>query len=141
MKHLAGILAALAASMTIATIPAAAQHHDNRNNQRQQSRGDQRADNRYQWRGDQDRNWEPSQSYRRGQYKDRRLGRNDRIYRGKGGRAYCRRSDGSTALVIGALGGAALAKLIGGNTLGTLAGGVGGALVGRQIDRGDVKCR
>ncbi|WP_260923997.1 glycine zipper 2TM domain-containing protein [Novosphingobium sp. 9] len=93
-----------------------------------------------QWRGD-DKNWNPSDSYRKGNYKERRLGRNDRIYRGRDGRAYCRRSDGTTGLVVGALGGAALGNLVGGDTLGTLAGGVGGALIGRSIDRGNVKCR
>ena len=43
--------------------------------------------------------------------------------------------------VIGGVGGALLANLVGGKTLGTIAGGVGGALLGREIDRGKVKCR
>jgi hypothetical protein len=92
------------------------------------------------WRGD-DRNWDPSNSYRDGKYRERRLSRNDRIYRGRDGRAYCKRNDGTTGLVIGALGGGALANLIGGGTLGTLAGAGGGALLGRSVDRGNVKCR
>jgi len=37
--------------------------------------------------------------------------------------------------------GDALANLIGGGTLGTLAGAGGGALLGRSVDRGNVKCR
>ncbi|MDF2982744.1 MAG: glycine zipper protein, partial [Devosia sp.] len=99
-------------------------------------RGDRR------WQGDRDgRNWDPSTSYQSGKYRERRLGRNDRIYRGKDGRAYCKRNDGTTGLVIGALGGGVLANLIGGGTLGTLAGAGGGALLGRSVDRGNVKCR
>jgi hypothetical protein len=96
----------------------------------------------HQWRGDgNDRNWDPSTSYRSGKYRERRLGRNDRIYRGRDGRAYCRRSDGSTGLVIGAIGGGILGNLLGGDTLGTLAGAGGGALLGRSVDRGKVRCR
>ncbi|PZU12439.1 MAG: hypothetical protein DI606_09115 [Sphingobium sp.] len=140
MKYLAGILGSLAATtLAVTAIPAEAQHSNNRDRRSVVSRT--RGDSRHEWRGDKDRNWAPAQSYHRGNYKDRRLSRNDRVYRGRDGRAYCRRSDGTTGLVVGALGGAALAKLIGGNTLGTLAGGAGGALVGRQIDRGEVKCR
>lgn len=98
-------------------------------------------DNRhYEWRGN-DRNWDAAQSYRRGNYRERRLGRNDQIFRGRDGRAYCRRSDGTTGLVIGGVAGAVLANLVGGKTLGTIAGGAGGALLGREIDRGKVKCR
>lgn len=141
MKYLEGILGSLAAAtLTVTAIPAQAQRHDNRDRRSEVSRP-HRVDSRHEWRGDKDRNWDPGQSYHRGNYKDRRLSRNDQIYRGRDGRAYCRRSDGTTGLVVGALGGAALAKLVGGNTLGTLAGGAGGALIGRQIDRGEVKCR
>jgi hypothetical protein len=34
-------------------------------------------------------------------YRPRRLGPNDRIYRGSDGRYYCRRSDGTTGLIVG----------------------------------------
>ncbi|EJU14600.1 17 kDa surface antigen [Sphingomonas sp. LH128] len=141
MKYLAGILGTLAASMTVASMPAEAQRYNDRAHPRNETSRNHRVDSRHEWRGDSGKNWDPVQSYHSGNYKDRRLSRNDRIYRGRDGRAYCRRSDGTTGLVIGALGGAALAKLVGGNTLGTLAGGAGGGLIGRQIDRGDVKCR
>lgn len=101
----------------------------------------QRGDDRN-WHGDDnDRNWDPSNSYQSGKYRDRRLGRDDRIYRGRDGRNYCKRSDGTTGLVIGAVGGGLLGNLIGGGTLGTLAGAGGGALLGRSVDRGKVKCR
>lgn len=141
MKHLAGALGILAASASLAATPVEAQHYNNRDHGRNGMSHSQRIDSRHEWRGDRDKNWDPAQSYHSGNYKERRLGRNDRIYRGRDGRAYCRRSDGTTGLVVGALGGAALAKLVGGNTLGTLAGGAGGALIGREVDRGGVKCR
>jgi hypothetical protein len=95
----------------------------------------------YQWQGDR-HDWNPSDSYRADRrYRDRRLGRDDQVYRGRDGRYYCRRSDGTTGLVIGALGGGLAGNLLGGGTLGTLLGAGGGALLGRSIDRGNVKCR
>jgi uncharacterized protein YcfJ len=69
------------------------------------------------------------------------LGRDDRIYRGGDGRYYCRRNDGTTGLVIGALAGGLLGNAVGGNTLSTLLGAGGGALLGQSIDRGQVRCR
>ena len=98
------LLAALAiatVSAPLATAPADAQRRD------------------YRWRGD-DSNWNPSDNYRRGNYRERRLGRNDRVYRGDDGRAYCRRNDGTTGLVIGGVGGGVLGNIVGGGTLGTL---------------------
>ena len=77
--------------------------------------------------------------YRDGRYyRQRQLVTNDRVYRGYDGRYYCRRSDGTTGLIIGAgvgaLAGAAIANG-GSNLLGALIGaGVGGA-VGTTIDR------
>jgi hypothetical protein len=100
----------------------------------------QRRDRDYRWHGE-DRNWNPSDSYREGRYRERRLGRNDRIYRGQDGRTYCRRNDGTTGLVVGGVGGAVLGNVLGGGLLGTLAGGAGGALLGREVDRGKVRCR
>ena len=76
--------------------------------------------------------------------RERRLSRNDRIYRGQDGRYYCRRSDGSTGLVIGAIVGGVLGNQIaqgGSETLGTILGAAGGALAGRAIDRSGTRCR
>ncbi len=87
-------------------------------------------------------NYDPSHYYRPGP--ERRLGRNDRIYRGRDGRYYCRRSDGTTGLIIGALAGGLLGNALSGGgsgTLGTLLGAGGGAVLGRSIDRGNVRCR
>lgn len=83
--------------------------------------------------------------YRDGRYyQTRRLSRNDRIYRGNNGRYYCRRSDGTTGLIVGGLGGGVLGSLLsngGSNTLGALIGAGAGALLGSAVDRGNVTCR
>ncbi|WP_380782214.1 hypothetical protein [Sphingomonas sp. R86520] len=135
-KHfIAALMSVAVVAPAMVPVAASAQRHDDRrNNNDRNGRGDRS------WHGD-DRNWDPSRSYQSGNYRERRLGRNDRIYRGQDGRAYCKRNDGSTGLVLGALGGGVLANLIGGGTLGTLAGAGGGALLGRSVDRGNVRCR
>ena len=78
-------------------------------------------------------------------YQERRLGPNDEVYRGSDGRYYCKRSDGTTGLVIGAIGGAVIGNLIDGGrnrAAGTLIGGALGALIGQSIDQNsDVRCR
>lgn len=83
--------------------------------------------------------------YRDGRYyQQRRLSNNDRIYRGSNGRYYCRRNDGTTGLIIGAIGGGLLGRTIapsGSKTLGSILGGTGGALIGRSISRDGVRCR
>lgn len=74
----------------------------------------------------------------------RRLGANDRIYRGQSGQYYCRRPDGTTGLIIGGIAGAVLGSAIApgnSNTIGALLGGAGGALAGRAIERNNVRCR
>jgi len=63
---------------------------------------------------------------------------------GDDGRYYCKRSNGTTGLLIGAAGGALLGRTIlsgGDRTLGTVVGAAAGALLGRQLDRGEVRCR
>ena len=83
--------------------------------------------------------------YRDGSYyQPRRLGRYDRIYRGGNGRYYCRRSDGTTGLIVGGLAGGLLGNALSNgrsSTLGTLLGVAGGAALGTSIDRGQVTCR
>ena len=77
-------------------------------------------------------------------YEPQRLSRNDRIWRGRDGRYYCKRDNGTTGLIIGgAVGALAGRELDGGRdrTVGTILGGAGGALLGREIDRGGLKCR
>jgi hypothetical protein len=77
-------------------------------------------------------------------YRERRLSRNDRVYRGRDGRYYCRRTDGTTGLIIGgAVGGLIGNSLDNGRSslLGTLLGVGAGAALGREVDRGSVRCR
>ncbi len=74
----------------------------------------------------------------------RRLGRNDRVWRGNDGRYRCKRDDGTTGLVIGAIGGALAGRAVdtrGDRSLGTLLGAIGGGLLGREVDRGEARCR
>ena len=91
-------------------------------------------------------NYDAYRHYRGGdRYHRRHLSRNDTIYRGSDGRYYCKRSDGTTGLIVGGAGGAVLGNLIDGGrhrTAGTLIGGALGALLGRSVDQNtDVRCR
>jgi hypothetical protein len=83
--------------------------------------------------------------YRSGDYyRPRPLGVNDRIYRGRDNRYYCRRSDGTTGLVVGAISGGVLGNVIapgGSKTIGSIIGGSLGAVLGSSIDRNSVTCR
>jgi uncharacterized protein YcfJ len=65
------------------------------------------------------------------------------IYRGRDGRYYCRRDDGTTGLVVGAIAGGVLGNTIapgGSKTVGTVLGAVAGGLIGKEIDKG-IECR
>ncbi len=89
------------------------------------------------------RRYRPDRYYRDG-YEPIRVTRNTRIYRGFDNRYYCRRSDGTTGLIVGAaLGGLLGSQLDQGasNLAGVLIGGGAGALLGREIDRGNLSCR
>ena len=110
--------------------------------------GDGRDSRHYDWNRPDPRygrQYDAARYYRDGRYyQSRRLTRADRIYRGNDGRYYCRRSDGTTGLIIGAVAGGLLGNALDNgrsSTLGTILGAGGGALIGRSIDRGDVKCR
>jgi hypothetical protein len=77
-------------------------------------------------------------------YSQRRMGRYDRIYRGYDNRYYCRRDDGTTGLIVGGILGGVLGNVVApgdSKVLGTIIGAGGGALLGREIDKGDVVCR
>ncbi len=83
----------------------------------------------------------PERYYRRGD--PYVLSPNDRVYRGRDGRYYCRRSDGTTGLVVGGAIGGTLGAIIapgGSEVLGALIGGAAGAAIGQQADRGEVRC-
>lgn len=94
-----------------------------------------------------DRDYDAVRYYRDDpRYQERVLTAEDRVYRGSDGRYYCRRSDGTTGLVIGAGAGALIGRGIDGGRNragGTIVGGVLGALIGREIERSNdqVRCR
>ena len=91
--------------------------------------------------------YDPSRDYRQGaQYRERVLSTDDRVYAGTDGRYYCRRSDGTTGLIVGAAGGGILGNVIDGGrsrTVGTLLGAAIGGLAGRSVERSqqEVRCR
>lgn len=79
--------------------------------------------------------------------RDHRRYHNDRgvkYWRGNNGRYYCKRSNGTTGLLIGGVAGALAGRAIdtrGDRTVGTLLGAAGGAVLGREIDRGGSRPR
>jgi hypothetical protein len=78
-------------------------------------------------------------------YRERQLSSKERVYRGQDGRYYCRRSDGTTGLIVGAVAGGALGNVIapgGSELVGTILGAIGGGVAGRAVDRNrNVRCR
>lgn len=65
-------------------------------------------------------------------------------WRGKDGRWYCRRPDGTTGLIVGGVVGALVGRELDGGrdrTTGTIIGAGAGALLGREVDRGRRRCR
>lgn len=132
----AAVLAAMVMTPVALPTTAMAQNYDHGRYDHSDRGGD------YRFQDNRDPNWDPAAHYRAGQYPERRLGRNDYVYRGRNGRYYCRRNDGTTGLVVGAIGGGVLGNVLGGGgALGTLLGAGGGALLGRSVDRGNVRCR
>ncbi len=74
----------------------------------------------------------------------RTLAYGDPVWQDRNGRYRCRRNNGTTGLVVGAIGGALLGRTVdtrGDRALGTLLGAVGGGLFGREIDRSGSRCR
>lgn len=98
---------------------------------------------------DRDENgYDAARYYRPGNYQERVVSADERVYAGNDGRYYCKRSDGTTGLIVGGLGGGVLGNVIapgGSKTLGTILGGGLGAVLGNAIgndnNRTRVQCR
>ena len=72
-------------------------------------------------------------------YYDRSGYYNGPTWRGRDGRYRCRRSNGTTGLLIGGAAGALIGRELDGGrnrATGTILGAAAGALVGREVDRG-----
>ena len=90
--------------------------------------------------------YDPSRYYRDEGGQERVLSDSDRVYRGSDGRYYCKRSDGTTGLIVGAATGGILGNVIDGGhsrAVGTLLGAAVGAIAGKKIDQSnsEVRCR
>lgn len=91
----------------------------------------------------------PAEAHKRGKHHDhRRYYTSDngvRYWQEEDGRYRCKRSDGTTGLIIGAAGGALLGRAVdtrGERTTGTVLGAAAGALLGREVERSrSVRCR
>ena len=91
-----------------------------------------------------DENWDAPHYYREGDYQERVMARDERVYRGSDGRYYCRRPDGTAGLIVGGIAGGALGDAIapgGSKTLGTILGAAGGAAVGNAVATDSARCR
>lgn len=91
--------------------------------------------------------YDPQRDYRSdGTYRERTVAPSERVYAGYDGRYYCKRSDGTTGLIVGGAAGGILGNVIDGGrsrVLGTLLGGAAGALAGKSIEQNQqqVRCR
>ncbi|WP_010184808.1 glycine zipper 2TM domain-containing protein [Sphingomonas sp. PAMC 26605] len=92
--------------------------------------------------------YDPSRYYRADptRYQERVLSSDDRIYRGTDNRYYCKRNDGTTGLIVGAVGGGVLGNVIAGGHsrgVGTILGAIAGGVVGKSVDQNnaEVRCR
>lgn len=65
-------------------------------------------------------------------------------WRGRDGRMYCRRSNGTTGLIVGGAAGALIGRELDrgrDRTVGTVLGAAVGAIIGREVQRGRSRCR
>ncbi len=53
----------------------------------------------------------------------------------------CSGGNGAVGTVAGGVGGALIGNAVGGGTLGTIGGGIGGALLGRTLDKSNTRSR
>lgn len=139
----AALAAATAGTMAIAAPAAAASFDTGAQSTLTQSsffeaESDADSWNQYRDRYYRDRDYRGGREY----YRERNY-RNSRTWRGRDGRTYCRRSNGTTGLIIGGAAGALLGRELDGGynrSTGTILGAAGGALLGRSVDR-NRRCR
>jgi hypothetical protein len=120
-------LALAAAGMAVSAVPAEARDHGRHSYSQYQHRDRYGYDTRYYG----------------SRYQSEPVYRSTRTWRGNDGRYYCRKSDGTTGLIIGAAAGALLGRAVDGgynHTTGTILGGVVGALLGKKVAQGST-CR
>ena len=105
------------------------------------------SDPRYNYDDRDESGYDPSRYYRNDtRYQERVLTSNDRVYRGTDGQYYCKRNDGTTGLIVGAIGGGVLGNVIAGGHsagVGTILGAIAGGVLGKSIDQNNqqVRCR
>ena len=94
--------------------------------------------------------WAPAHGYRAKQaYNQQRYASTEngiRYWQGDDGRYYCKRSNGTTGLLLGGAAGALIGHAIdthGSRTTGTILGAAAGALLGREVERNrsTARCR
>lgn len=89
-----------------------------------------------------DANYDPVRDYRSGsQYRERVLASDERVYRGSDGRNYCRRSDGTTGLIVGASTNSMLGNVLSGGRSSTVGVLLGAILNGSTSASAQVRCR
>lgn len=106
-------------------------------------RYDPRADSRYGYDGYDNRAYDSRYSGNYGQYYDRQGYYSGPTWRGDDGRYYCRRSDGTTGLIVGGAVGALIGREVAGRgdrTLGAVLGGALGAVIGKSVEKNRVRC-
>ena len=84
-----------------------------------------------------------NRDYRGSRYYGQPVYQSNRVWRGRDGRYYCRRGNGTTGLIIGGAAGALLGRSLDGGynrSTGTILGGAAGALLGRSVARNS-RCR
>jgi glycine zipper 2TM protein len=127
-------LALAAGGMALSAVPAEARDHGHRGSAYEQSWDNGRTSrDRY---GNDTR-------YYGSRYHSQPVYRGAQTWRGNDGRNYCRKSDGTTGLIVGAAAGALLGRAVDGgynHTTGTVIGGVLGALLGKSVAQGS-SCR
>jgi hypothetical protein len=77
-------------------------------------------------------------------YRSTSASRSQPYWWGSNGQVHCRRADGTTGLVVGALAGGTLGNVLareGDKRLGSVIGGTLGAVLGNEIAKGSARCR